>query len=103
MKRTIIFVLCVVLFIAALLLFNPYNLYHHIKAEETVSRIFADPNIKETVFADSSEITNIRYLGSNMYRGEISNMIFLMEIKKDGSRTSYEIYEFKQRIESIGY
>lgn len=89
------------LLIIAVIAINPYNLYHHIKAERTVSSLFADPTVRNVAFGNDSEISNINYLGSNMYRIETSSNIFVIELKKDGSHYNYEVYEFKQKIEAF--
>ena len=101
MKKKVILVLCFLLFIIAFLVINPYNMYHHIKADRTVSSLFADPTVREASFGNNSELSNIKYLGSNMYRVETSNHTFIIEIKTEGSRFNYEIYELKQKIEAF--
>ncbi|MBM7662793.1 hypothetical protein JOC85_003604 [Bacillus mesophilus] len=103
MKKKVILVLTFVLLIIAVIAINPYNLYHHIKAEGTVSSILADPTVRNAAFGNDSEISNIKYLGSNMYRVETSSNTFVIELKKDGSHYNYEIYEFKQKIGAFGH
>lgn len=78
-------------------------MYHHFKAEERVSSLFGDPSVREKVFGDDSVITNIEYVGSNMYRLQIENKAFVIEIKSKGSRTSYAVFELKHSINQFGY
>ncbi|RXJ04415.1 hypothetical protein DS745_03250 [Anaerobacillus alkaliphilus] len=103
MKKNIILILCFMLVITIVLVINPNEMYHHLKAEERVLRLIGDPSVREKVLGDDSVITNIEYVGSNMYRLEIENNAFLIEIKSKGSRTSYEVFELKHSIDKFGY
>ncbi|MDE5414271.1 hypothetical protein [Alkalihalobacterium chitinilyticum] len=103
MKKNIILSLCFMLLITMFIFINPYEMYHHVKAEERISNLFGDPSVRENVFGDDSVITNIEYVGSNMYRLEIKNNAFVIKIKSKGSRTSYEVFELKHSIDQFGY
>lgn len=102
MKKNIILGLCFVVLVAVLLFIHPYNLYHHMKADQLVTDVFNNPAINEKVFMDDSEITKVQYLGSNMYRLETVNNNYVIEIKTEGNIRSYKVYEFNEKLEAIG-
>ncbi|GGA60050.1 hypothetical protein [Ornithinibacillus halotolerans] len=93
MKTKIVIALCFILLISAVLLFYPYNLYHHLTAEEKVTTIFNDPMLRENSFGDDSEITNVKYLGNYLYRVVTEESSFLVKIKSSNASHSIEVYE----------
>ena len=103
MKKNLIISVCCLLLIIGFLYINPYNLYHHFKAEEKVSSIFEGAEIRESLFENDSEVTNVKYLGSDMYHIETAVDTFIIEIKTNKSRTSFQIFQYKQSGDKFGY
>jgi hypothetical protein len=103
MKKKIVIALCLILLISAILLFYPYNFYHHLTAEEKVTTIFNDPMLRENSFGDDSAITNVKYLGNYIYQVETEVSTFLVKIKSSNAKHSIEVYETNQNIEIFEY
>ncbi|WP_047984371.1 hypothetical protein [Ornithinibacillus californiensis] len=98
MKKRILIALCFILLISAVLLFYPYNIFHHLTAEEKVTSIFNDPNLREVTFGDDSEITNVKYLGKYIYQVETEENTYLVKIKSSSSAHSIEVYEHNLHV-----
>lgn len=92
MKNKIIIGACIILFICILSL-SPYNLFHYFNAENRVMYTMADPGIRMELFGESSEITDIKYLGSNMYYVKTEEDDYVLEIK--GRKSSRIVIVFK--------
>jgi hypothetical protein len=91
LKKKTIYVLTIVVLFSALLAINPFNFYHHIKAEKAISSLYADPTVRDGAFGTDLEINKIKYLGSNTYRVETCANTFIIEIEKEGSNSNHNI------------
>lgn len=97
MKTKILIALCFILLISSVLLFYPYNLYHHFTADEKIASIFSDPIIRERSFGDDdSEITSVKYVGKHHYYVKTEENAFLIKIKSNKSSLSIDIFEHSQ-------
>lgn len=92
-----------VLFIIVLLLISPYNLVHYFTAKNNVTSMLADPSVRMEILEDESEITNVEYLGSNTYRVETIESVYVMEIKTDKATHIIDVFKHKQHVKKFEY
>ncbi|TFB19568.1 hypothetical protein E3U55_10425 [Filobacillus milosensis] len=102
-KRFIIAIGCLVLVVGGLLVY-PYNIYHHFTAEKRVENFLFDPNVQNRVLGTDAEITNVQYLGNDIYELQTEEKSFLVTIKSDGSSQTMNVFEHRQRVTKMaGY
>lgn len=87
--------------IVVLLFISPYNLFHYFTAESKVTKILADPDVKFQILEDNSEITNIKYIGSNIYYVETKEGTYVMEINKNKSTYTIDVFEHKKHVKQF--
>lgn len=100
MKKLLVTIGSVLLMIVLLLL-SPYNVVHYLTATDKVTAILADPNVRLEILGDDSEITRVKYLGSNIYRFENNKSTYVMEIKKDKATHTIDVFEHKQHVKQF--
>ena len=94
-------IISAVILVIVFLLINPYNVLHHFNAESKVTSILADSIFRSEILDEDAEITNVKYLGSHMYRVATKDNAFILEIKKDKSKRSLDVFEHKQSVKII--
>lgn len=100
MKRSIIISVVFIIILSALLLLHPYNFFHYFNAEKRVMSMLESPTVRDGALGESSEIVNIKYLGSHMYHIETEENEYVLEIKTswNTSKQTLNVFEHKQHI-----
>lgn len=93
--------LIVFLLVFLLLVISPYNVIHYFNAEAKVDKILSDSELKMELLEDDSEITNVKYLGSDVYQVKTNNGVYLMEIKTEKSTSNIAVFEHKKYVKQI--
>ena len=94
-------IISAVILVIVLLFISPYNVLHYLNAESKVTSILADSIFRSEILDEDSEITNVKYLGSHMYRVATKDSAFIMEIKTDKSKRTLDVFEHKQSVKII--
>lgn len=76
---------------------NPKELYYSFKVEKEIGIIRGI--LEEGIGVEKYKVKNMEHLGGNSFYVETNNDILLIQSKKQGSGSSYEIYEYKITIE----
>lgn len=100
-KGTFLIFICLLLLISILLFVSPYNLIDYFNAEQNVTSILADPDLREEALGERSEITNIIYLGSNAYQVKTEKNTYIIEIKKDHSANTIQVFESSKHVKQF--
>jgi len=101
--KKLIVIISSILLIIILLLLSPYNVVHYFTADNKVTSMLADPTVRLKMLEDDSEITSVKYLGSNIYRVETKESTYLIEIKTDKTTHTIDVFEHKQHVKHFEY
>ena len=91
------------LLIIAMLLINPYNLFHYFNAESKVLTLLADPTVKMEMLNDDTEIIKVTYRGSNLYQVETKKNTYVLKIKKNKSGYDIDVFEHTSSVKKFDY
>lgn len=87
----------VLLLLLIAFLINPKGMYYSFKAEKEIGIIRGI--LEEGIEEEKYLVKNIRHLGGNSFHVETNSDTLLIQSRKQGSGTSYEVYEYGITVE----
>ena len=96
MKKYLVRIGIVLLLLLIAFFINPKELYYSFQAEKEIEII---RGIVEEIGDEEYKVKDIRHIGGNSFLVETDSDSLLIQSKKEGSASSYEIYVYGLTIE----